>query len=149
MEAGEARGCSCKLSVPSVLLLNVCSLDAKMDHISLWRTLQRELRDCCVFVFMKTWLTGKIPDSGIDLAGPKLHRTDRVVSTSSKLHGRGLTIYINNSWCWDAKTIFKFCSKDVEFLTVKCRPFYLPCELTTVFITAVYVPRSASFPSAC
>lgn len=104
--SARQRANPCKPSVPSVLLINVRSLDDKMDHISLWRTLQRELRDCCVFVFMKTWLTGKIPDSGIGLAGLTLHRTDRVVSTSGKLHGGGLAIYINNSWCWDAKTIF-------------------------------------------
>lgn len=31
-----------------------------------------------------------------------------------------------------------------EFMTVKCRPFYLQRELTAVIITAVYVPPSAN-----
>lgn len=142
------RANPCKPAVPSVLLANVRSLDTKMDYISIWRSLQRGVRDCCVFVFTETWLTDKIPDSGIELEGLTLHRADRVMSTSGKLRGGGLAIYTNNSWCYDARTIFKSCSPDVEFMTVKCRPFYLPRELAAIFITVVYVPPNADVKQA-
>ncbi|KAK3544427.1 hypothetical protein QTP86_011168 [Hemibagrus guttatus] len=37
-----------------------------------------------------------------------------------------------------------YCSLLVEFVTVRCRPFYLPREFTTVFIFGVYIPPSAN-----
>lgn len=152
---GKRAGVSARLraypsepAVPSVLLANVRSLDSKMDYISLWRSLQRGVRDCCVFVFTETWLTEKIPDSGIELAGLTLHRADRVALTSGKLRGGGLVIYTNSLWCCDVTMVSKICSSDVEFMTVKCRPFYLPRELTAIFITAVYVPPNADVKQA-
>lgn len=36
------------------------------------------------------------------------------------------------------------CSSHVELLTLKCRPFYLPRELTAIIIVAVYVPPSTN-----
>lgn len=68
---------------------------------------------------MKTGLTEKIPDSGIELAGLTLHRVDRVTSTSGKLRGGGLAIYTNNLWCCDARMLSKTSFSDVEFMTVK------------------------------
>lgn len=66
-----------------------------------------------------------LPDSAVKLTGLTLHRADRVTSTSGKLRG-GLAVYINDLWCRDANTISKHCSPDVDFMVVKCRPFYLP-----------------------
>lgn len=83
---------------------------------------------------MKTGLTEKIPDSGIELAGLTLHRVDRVTSTSGKLRGGGLAIYTNNLWCCDARMISKTSFSDVEFMTVRSRPFYLPRELTAILL---------------
>lgn len=33
---------------------------------------------------------------------------------------------------------------NLEYLTVKCRPFYLPCEFTVVIVTVVYIPLDAN-----
>ncbi|KAK3528891.1 hypothetical protein QTP70_012067 [Hemibagrus guttatus] len=41
-----------------------------------------------------------------------------------------------------------YCSLLVEFVTVRCRPFYLPREFTTVFIVGVYIPPSANAEEA-
>ncbi|KAK3517436.1 hypothetical protein QTP70_010673 [Hemibagrus guttatus] len=41
-----------------------------------------------------------------------------------------------------------FCSSLVEYMTVRCRPFYLPQEFTTVFIFGVYIPPSANAKEA-
>ena len=86
-----------KPAIPSVLLANVRSMDNKMEDISLWRSLQHGVRICCVYIFMETWLTDKIPDSGIKLGGLTVHRADRVVSTSAKHRGGDLFAYTNNS----------------------------------------------------
>lgn len=37
---------------------------------------------------------------------------------------------------------------DVKFLTLKCRPFYLPREFSIVFFTAIYVHARANFKLA-
>ncbi len=60
----------------------------------------------------------------------------------------GLCVYINNNWCKNAKSVSRYCSPDIELLTVVCRPFYLPREFTAVSITAVYVPPSANTKEA-
>lgn len=39
------------------------------------------------------------------------------------------------------------CSPDLELLTVLCKPFYKPREFSSIILTAVYIPPSASAPS--
>lgn len=53
-----------------------------------------------------------------------------------------MSIYTNNNWCNNATVASSHCSPDIEVLTVKCRPFYLPREFSTVSITAVYPPSA-------
>lgn len=36
------------------------------------------------------------------------------------------------------------CSFDIEYLSLKCRPFYTPREFTAIIITAVYIPPRAN-----
>ncbi|XP_078236763.1 uncharacterized protein LOC140702313 [Pogona vitticeps] len=36
------------------------------------------------------------------------------------------------------------CSPDLEYLAVKCRPFYLPREFNVVIIIAIYIPHDAN-----
>lgn len=55
---------------------------------------------------------------------------------------------MNNNWCRKAKFVSSHCSLDIEFMTVICRPFYLPREITLVSITAVYVPPSSNTKEA-
>ncbi len=52
-----------KPAIPTIVLANVRSLDSKLDYIRLLRSTQRTVRDCCVFVFMETWLNNSVPDS--------------------------------------------------------------------------------------
>ena len=53
-------------------------------------------------------------------------------------------MYINNNWCNNTETVASHCSPDLEYLTVKCRPFYLPLEFTGVMLTVVYIPLDAN-----
>uniref|UniRef100_A0A3B1IXV6 Reverse transcriptase domain-containing protein n=1 Tax=Astyanax mexicanus TaxID=7994 RepID=A0A3B1IXV6_ASTMX len=131
-------------AIPSLFLANVCSLDKKLDYIRLQRTTQREFRDCCVLVFVESWLNDNIPDSAIQLAGLTAFRADRSAALSGKTRGGSVCVYINTEWCNNAVTVAKHCSPLVEFLIVKCRPFYLVREFAAVLIAAVYIPPSAS-----
>jgi hypothetical protein len=57
---------------------------------------------------------------------------------------------INETWCdHNDKQEFKsFCSPDLEFLTIKSRPHYLPRELSSIIITAAYIPPQADTSTA-
>ena len=61
-------------------------------------------------------------------------------TNSGKRKGGGLCIYVHNSWCTNAQITDAHCSPDLEYLTIKCRPFYLPREFSAVMVTAVYIP---------
>ncbi|KAI4898623.1 hypothetical protein NFI96_006404 [Prochilodus magdalenae] len=107
-----------RAALPSILLSNVCSLENKLDCIRLQRTTRRESRDCCVFVFTETWLSDRVPDAAIQLDGLASFRADR-----------------DSALC-------------VEFMIVRCRPFYLPREFTAVLIISVYIPPGATAKDA-
>jgi len=55
---------------------------------------------------------------------------------------------VNNSRCTNTVTVHSHCSPDLEYLTVKCTPFYFLREFTVVMITAVYIPPDANAISA-
>uniref|UniRef100_A0AAZ3Q1D7 Fish virus induced TRIM protein n=1 Tax=Oncorhynchus tshawytscha TaxID=74940 RepID=A0AAZ3Q1D7_ONCTS len=58
--------------------------------------------------------------------------------------GGGVCLMANVTWC-DERNIQElksFCSPDLEFLTIKCRPHYLPREFSSIIITAVYIPQA-------
>ncbi|XP_053271643.1 uncharacterized protein LOC128429835 isoform X2 [Pleuronectes platessa] len=50
---------------------------------------------------------------------------------------------VNNLWCSDVRIISSGCTPDLEHLMIRCRPYYIPREFTSVVITAVYIPPSA------
>ncbi len=40
--------------------------------------------------------------------------------------------------------VCKHCSPLVEFMIIKCRPFYLPREYTAILLVAVYIPPNSN-----
>uniref|UniRef100_A0A8C7YZR7 Reverse transcriptase domain-containing protein n=1 Tax=Oryzias sinensis TaxID=183150 RepID=A0A8C7YZR7_9TELE len=136
-----------KPPLPSIILANVRSLGNKMDELKLQVATNRIVKDCCVLIFTETWLHSSIPDAAIELAGHTAHRYDRS-GDSGKSKGGGLCIYVNNNWCTNSRTVASHCSPDVEYVTVRCSPFYLPREFTVVMATAVYIPPDANANSA-
>jgi hypothetical protein len=52
----------------------------------------------------------------------------------------GVCFMINDSWCDcdNVQELKSFCSPNLEYL-IKCRPYYLPRELSSVIVTAVYI----------
>ncbi len=57
---------------------------------------------------------------------------------------------INNLWCDERNihSIKSFCSPDLEFHMLLCRPFWIPREFTAIIITAVYIPPQANTDQA-
>ncbi len=81
---------------------------------------------------------------------PPVHRSDRTKELTGKSRGGGICFYINNSWCDERNlhSIQSFCSPDLEFHMLLCRPFWLPREFTAIIITAVYIPPQANTDQA-
>jgi len=68
-----------KPAIPTIILANIRSLDNKMDYIQLLRNTQKNVRDCCVFVFTETWLNNNVLDHTIQLEWLTCYRADRVL----------------------------------------------------------------------
>lgn len=79
----------------------------------------------------------------VELAWRHTLRADRTLEGSGKTRGGGLCIYINKAWCTNSAIVGSHCSANLEFLMVKCRPFYLPREFTSTIITAAYIHPDA------
>ncbi len=112
--------------------------------------LPRETRDCCMICLIETWLSVEIPDSAIELSRFSVHHADSMKEFMGKSRGGGVCFFINNSWC-DERNIHSvrlFCSPDLEYLTLLCRPFRLPREFTVVIITTGYIPPQANIEQA-
>ncbi|XP_070407627.1 uncharacterized protein [Nothobranchius furzeri] len=131
-------------AIPSLLLANVRSLDNKMDSIRLLRSANRSVSDCCVLVFIETWLNDNIPDSAIQLEQLACYRVDRALIDGGKTRGGGVCVYICDEWCRDATVVRKHCSSLAELMIVKCRPFYLPREVSSILLVATYIPPSSN-----
>ncbi len=136
--------------LPTILLANVQSLDNKLCELRARISYQREIRDCCVICLTETWMSAMVPDSAIELTGFSVHRSDRTKELTGKSRGGGVCFYINNLWCDERNihSIKSFCSPDLEFHMLLCRPFWLPREFTAIIITAVYIPPQANTDQA-
>ncbi len=118
-----------------------------MDELRLEIATHKTTKDCCLLIFSETWLNPSIPDVAVDLVGRTLHRADRTTESGKKTGG-GLCDFVNDSWCINSTMIDKFCSPDLEYLMLRCRPFYLPREYTVVIVMAVYIPPQANVKMA-
>ena len=123
--------------LPSVLLASVQSLENKLDDLGLRLSYQRNIKNCNILCFTKSWLNDDIIN--IQLTGYMLYRQDRTLP-AGKTRGCGLCICVNNSCCTISKEVLRFCSPEVEYLMISCRPHYLPREFTSIFFIAVYIP---------
>ena len=50
---------------------------------------------------------------------------------------------INDRWCTNSTKLTQLCSPHLDYLTVKCRPSFLPRELASVIMICVYIPPEA------
>ncbi|KAK1798026.1 hypothetical protein P4O66_000522 [Electrophorus voltai] len=132
-----------------MLLASVQSLDNKLDDLWAKIKFQRDIRDCNL-CFTESWLYPAVPSQAIHLAEFfSVHRMDRTVN-SGKSRGGGECVTVNNRWCNDANvvTLACSCSPNLELLTLKFRPFYLPQEFTLVIVNTMYLPPQANTDTA-
>ncbi|KAI2660444.1 hypothetical protein H4Q32_008007 [Labeo rohita] len=131
--------------LPSILLANVQSLENKLDDLRARVTFQRDVRDCNILCFTETWLTPTVPDRVVTPSDSFLvFHMDRMAE-SNKTKGGGVCFMVTRKWC-DARsvsTVSSGYSPHLEHLSIKCRPFYLPREFTSVITTVVYIPPDA------
>ena len=50
--------------------------------------------------------------------------------------------------CYNIQELKSFCSPDLEYLTFKCRPYYLEREFSLVIVKAMYIPQQANTKTA-
>ena len=107
---------------------------------------QKDYKKCNVFCFTDSYPTSdptSYPDSLARPPGFTIFRQARDNEVTGKSKGGGVCLLLNNQWCSDVKIISKGCTMDLEYLTMKCRPFYLPREFSSVTMTAVYIHPNA------
>ena len=133
-----------KIPLPSIILANVQSLNNKREELHARIHHQKDFRNCCIFTFFETWLHDGLPNAMFEPDGFKLYRLDRSFALTQKTKGGGVCVIINNNWCTDTKIVKQECSSDLEYITVKCRPFHLPREFSCCFVTAAYIHPKAN-----
>ncbi len=106
---------------------------------------QRDIRDCNILCLTETWLTTLVPDTAVTLSvNFSVLRMDRTAE-AGKSKGGGVGFMINMKWC-DPRNISILshsCSLHLEHLSIICRPFHLPCKISSIIVTAVYIPPQA------
>ena len=109
----------------SVLLANVQSLENKLDDLRLRLSYQRDIENCSILCFTKSWLNDEMDN--IELADFYVFQQDKA-ATSGKRRSRGVSLFVNN--CWSAMSnineVLRYCSPEVEYLMISCRPHDLP-----------------------
>ncbi len=128
--------------LPSILLTNVQSLENKMDDLRARISFQWDIRDCNILCLTETWLTPSVPDTAVRPSDTfSVLRMDRTAE-AGKTKGGGVCFMINKKWC-DPRNISiltRSCSPHLEHLSIICCPFYLPREISSIVVTAVYIP---------
>ena len=137
-----------RLAVPMIVTGNVRSLRNKTDELSALCKWNYAYRESSMLCLTETWLQeNRDPDSAFQIDGYNLVRGDRTAE-SGKQAGGGVCAYINERWCKNYFVLQKQCNKDIEFMTLSLRPFYLPREFNKVLVTIVYIPPDADARTA-
>ena len=78
------------------------------------------------------------PQNSLNLSGHGLYMLSESVQPPgffTHCADRNKHLMINETWC-----DYNIQEPDLEFLTNKCRPHYLPREFSSIIITGVYIP---------
>ncbi|RUS82612.1 hypothetical protein EGW08_009640 [Elysia chlorotica] len=134
-----------KPPLPAIVTGNARSLNNKLDELSTNTRFLSEYREAGLICITETWFTENCPDSGINIDGFSVYRSDRTAE-SGKTRGGGVCAYINNKWCNNNNTHVteRTCTPDIEVLSLSLRPYYLPREFPKVNLNVVYVPPQAN-----
>ena len=131
--------------MPTLVLTNPQSIRNKRDELFSRIYNQREFKDSCIIAFSETWLKMDDPDEAFEPDGFKIFRCDRKYQDKGKSVGGGVSALVNDRWCSDTKILGSGCCKDLEYLSIKCRPFYLPRGIGCCVITIAYAPIFSAY----
>ncbi len=116
-----------------------------MDDLRARISFQWDIRDCNILCLTETWLTPTVPDTAVTPSDNfSVLRMDRTAE-AGKTKGGEVCFMINKKWC-DPRSISILSlsgSPRLEHLSIICCPFYLPREISSIIITAVYIPPQA------
>lgn len=88
-----------KLYLPTTLLINVQSLQAKMDELSANMRYLHEYRNSSVLAITETWLDSNVTNNEVEPAGFSSFRTDRDPDITRKTRGGGVCVLVREDWC--------------------------------------------------
>ena len=134
--------------LPTIIVSNVHRLHNKVDELFARIDSFKDYSNCSVYCFSETWLKPSQPDSLVQPPGFTIFRQDRDHQATGKRQGGGVCFLVNDRWCIDVRIISQGCTADLEHLTIKCRPFYLPREFSSVTLTSAYIHPRADVDSA-
>ena len=134
------RSRSLRPALPAIVLANVRSLRNKADELFNMLSFNREFKDSSVLCFTETWLDSTTPDEAVCPQSHSMFRVDRSYELTGKRRGGGVCFMVNKRWCIDSKLTSTLCSRDLETITVDCRPFYSPREFASIVLMGVYIP---------
>ena len=97
-------------------------------------TYQWDIKNCNILCFAESWLNYNTYNIQLDGASAE--------QTSGKTRGGGLCLFINHSWCTmsNIKVVSRYCSPEVEYLMISCRPHYLTREFSSILFVTIYLP---------
>ena len=125
--------------LPSIITGNVRSLRNKHDELAVRCKYDFAYRNASMLCLTETWLKETDPDSYYELDDYTLIRSDRN-GEDCKTSGGGVCIYLKDAWCKNYNIVAKYCDANIELLTVKLRPFYLPGEFNQIIVLCTYIP---------
>ena len=130
--------------LPAIITGNARSLNNKLDELCLNTRHLNEYREAALICFSETWFHNGVTDVAASIDNFSIYRSDRT-EDSGKQRGGGVCAYVNKSWA-NPNNVFitgTSCSADLEILSLKIRPYYLPREFTNVYLNVVYVPPNS------
>ena len=92
-----------------------------------------EYRDTSLTCLTETWLEHRYADGTVNVDHFSLVSNDRDLTSTHR--GGGVAIYINERWCKNFTIKDTPCDDNLAYLTISCRPFYLPREFNCVYLT--------------
>ena len=130
--------------LPSIILANVQGIHNKINEIVNRIDTFCNYRDCNI-----SWLAPVYPDSALQPPGYTVYWHDRNLYIAGMSRGSGgVCFLINKNWCTDVCIILQGSTSNLELITIKRRPSYLPCDFMSVTPTAVYIHPCAATNAA-
>ena len=131
------KGCTSTVSppvdqtpLPGVILGNVRWIRSKMDEVHANTNFLTEYCTATLMCFSDDTIDRPHLYLGSFVSPNKDYRSD---ASERQMKG-GLCSFINQRWCNNNSVKWIICMPDIEHFSIYCRPFYLPREISTIFL---------------